>query len=134
MAEGGGGGQGQELSHSALLKLDDELDLMMGSVRTRMQKLDVMIDNLENQWRGIGRGAFDKVQDGLKIDLAALNRILAAFTDGVQGTSKYGSGNDQAIFDELKKLQSDDLVTDSTRQSVAEGRAGGIQDSKLYGL
>lgn len=127
----------QEMSDSALKSLQEELDEMFRSIQARVAKLNTLIDNLEGQWQGIGRGAFDGVQVGIKNDLRFLNKLLDGFVGSINDTRKLSSGNEDDVYERMKKLQGMSGMEgisangpDTTQGSLAASGYG----SKLSGL
>lgn len=95
----------QEMSDSALKSLQGELEEMFASIRGRVAKLDTLINNLEGQWQGIGRGAFDSVQVGIKNDLGFLNKLLDGFVGSINDTRRLSSGNEDDVLQRMQKIQ-----------------------------
>lgn len=119
-------GDRQELSDSQILKLKEDLGGMFESIQGRVNKLNTLIDNLEGQWQGIGRGAFDVVQEGVKNDMKYLNRLLVGFTEAMDATVKAKGSNEDIVAQGMRKLVSDDMKGMDLGGSGSQGWASKI--------
>ncbi|GEB53903.1 WXG100 family type VII secretion target [Streptomyces cacaoi] len=119
-------GDRQELSDSQILKLKEDLGGMFESIQGRVNKLNTLINNLEGQWQGIGRGAFDVVQEGVKNDMKYLNRLLVGFTEAMDATVKAKGSNEDIVAQGMRKLVSDDMKGMDLGGSGSQGWASKI--------
>ncbi|NNG86661.1 WXG100 family type VII secretion target [Streptomyces cacaoi] len=99
---------------------------MFESIQGRVNKLNTLINNLEGQWQGIGRGAFDVVQEGVKNDMKYLNRLLVGFTEAMDATVKAKGSNEDIVAQGMRKLVSDDMKGMDLGGSGSQGWASKI--------
>jgi uncharacterized protein YukE len=128
-------GKGQEIDDQTLIDLKKELNEMFGSVQGRANQLKIMIDNLEGHWKGIGRGAFDKVQSGIQLDLNDLRKILDGFIGSINDTLGLKGRNEDDIAQRMNKLQqgvgANSTGPDTTHGSLANDNNYGSKLSQL---
>ncbi|MET9858886.1 WXG100 family type VII secretion target [Streptomyces smyrnaeus] len=127
--------KGQEIDDATLISLKKELGEMFASVQSRANQLKTMIDNLEGHWKGIGRGAFDTVQNGIQIDMNDLKKILDGFVGSIDDTLGLKGRNEDDIVQRMKKLQqgvgANSTGPDTTHGSLASDGNYGSKLSQL---
>ncbi|MDW8805424.1 WXG100 family type VII secretion target [Streptomyces scabiei] len=81
------GSQRQKLENDAVILLQKQMSEKYENVRSRVHRLQGIIDSLEGgQWDGIGRAAFDKKQFEINQSLRSMGNILAEVIDAMTST------------------------------------------------
>ncbi|WP_326687629.1 MULTISPECIES: WXG100 family type VII secretion target [unclassified Streptomyces] len=130
----------QKLSHGEVVTFKGTLDEIGGNLETNLRMLSQLIATAEAGWKGAGGGAFRTAQMTINEDHRALRNMLMGIYNAVDQTQKVGSGNDDSILDEFKKIDMNDLQQGDQPagggpggpQSVPGGGIGGM--SKLHGI
>ncbi|AJE42824.1 WXG100 family type VII secretion target [Streptomyces nodosus] len=96
--------QGQRLTDSQMAELEKKIAEKFENIRTRVHKLQGVIDGLEGQWHGIGRAEFDKKQYEINESLARMGRILTEFLDAMTGTRKIKDDSEEQVRETMRKI------------------------------
>lgn len=100
----------QKLSHGEVVTFKGTLDEIGGNLETNLRMLSQLIATAEAGFgKGAGGGAFRTAQMTINEDHRALRNMLMGIYNAVDQTQKVGSGNDDSILDEFKKIDMNDL-------------------------
>ncbi|GAA2636439.1 WXG100 family type VII secretion target [Streptomyces axinellae] len=114
----------QKLSHAEVVTFKGTLDEIGGNLEDNLRKLSQLIATAEAGWKGAGGGAFRSAQMRINDDHRAIHNLLYGIYHAVDQTQKVGSGNDDSILDEFKKID--------MNGSAPGGAVPGM--SKLHGI
>ncbi|MDJ1132641.1 WXG100 family type VII secretion target [Streptomyces iconiensis] len=94
----------QKLSHGEVVHFKGTLDEIGGQLEGNLRALSQLIATAQAGWKGAGGGAFRVAQERINDDHRALHNLLYGIYNAVDQTQKVGSGNDDSILDEFKRI------------------------------
>ncbi|MEU6736891.1 WXG100 family type VII secretion target [Streptomyces physcomitrii] len=94
----------QKLEDAAVIKMQEDMSQKYDNIRSKVHKLQGVIDGLEGQWHGIGRAAFDKKQYEINTSLQNIGGILADVIDAMTKTRNIKDTTEDDVRAAVEKI------------------------------
>ncbi|MEU9335424.1 hypothetical protein AB0D49_19970 [Streptomyces sp. NPDC048290] len=111
----------QKLEDAAVVQLQKQMFEKYEGIRTRVSRLQGVIDGLEGQWQGIGRAEFDRKQYEINESLKGIGGILAEVMEAMTSARN------------IKDSKEDEVRASVNRINVNEG-APTVQSSAFNSM
>lgn len=94
----------QKLTDAEVQKKEQKLAGQIENINGQVRNLQNVIDEVETHWKGIGAGAYNRVQHDINERMKKLNRLLAYFLEGIEASRKSSTNNEHDIAQALKGI------------------------------